>query len=163
METSKTLGKIFAEHKLIDSKGNHLIWKVLCSSNFSTKTPNFQNNKMRKKLLCCDNIEAEIFRFKNWHQPIVLKFNLNCETPSLTYLIICSGCNKEYIGQTRVQLKERLTIYRQHIRQPEYEKIEVEMHLRTCANRIFPSSKWKKIKSSENATNIISLKSLNRN
>ena len=25
LETSKTLGKIFAEHKLIDSKGNHLI------------------------------------------------------------------------------------------------------------------------------------------
>ena len=47
------------------------------------------------------------------------------------------GCNKEYIGQTGGQLKERLSIYRQHIRQPEYEKIEVERHLRTCAKRIF--------------------------
>ena len=38
---------------------------------------------------------------------------------------------KEYIAQTGGQLKERLSIYRQHIRQPEHEKIEVERHLRT--------------------------------
>ena len=41
------------------------------------------------------------------------------------------------IGQTGGELKERLSIYRQHIRQPEYEKIEVERHLRTCAKGIF--------------------------
>ena len=82
---------------------------------------------MRKKLLCCDYfIEGELFKFKNWHQPLILKSDYNSETPSL---FICSGCNKEYIGQTGGQLKERLRIYRQHIQQPKYEKIE--RHLRT--------------------------------
>ena len=80
---------------------------------------------------------AELFKFKNWHQPFVLKSNFNFETPNLIYVIICSSCNKEYIGQTRGQLKERLSIYRQHIRQPEYEKIEVKRHLQTCAKGIF--------------------------
>ena len=91
-------------------------------------------------------LEAELFNFKNWHQPFVLKSNFNCETPNLTYLIICSGCKKEYIGQTGGQLKERISIYRQHIRQPEYEKIEFERHLRTFAKgifKIFPFFKMK--------------------
>ena len=42
-------------------------------------------------------------------------------------------CYEKYIGQTGDQLKERLSIYRQDIRQPGYEKIEVERHLRTRA------------------------------
>ena len=91
-------------------------------------------------------LEPELFNFKNWHQPFVLKSNFNCETPNLTYLIICSGCNKEYIGQTGGQLKERISIYRQHIRQPKYEKIEFERHLRTFAKgifKIFPFFKMK--------------------
>ena len=100
---------------------------------------------MQKSSFCSDYIiAAELFKFKNWHQLFVLKYNFNCKTPNVIYVIICSSCNKEYIGQTRGQLKERLSIYRQHIRQPEYEKIEVKRHLRTCAKgifKIFPSSK----------------------
>ena len=66
--------------------------------------------------------------------------NFNCETPNLIYVIIYSACNKEYIGQSGGQLQEALiykSIYRQLIPQPEYEKIEVERHLRTCAKGIF--------------------------
>ena len=69
----------------------------------------------------------------NWHQTFILKSNFNLETSILIYVIISSGCNKEYIGQTTGQLEERLSFYRQHIQQTEYEKIEVERHLRTCA------------------------------
>ena len=112
--------------------------RILCSSNVSTDKPTFKITKCGKGCFYCDYIiETELFTFKNCHQPFVLKSNINCETPNLIYVIICSGCNKEYIGQTRGQLKERLSIYRQHIRQPEYEKVEVERHLRTCANEIF--------------------------
>ena len=109
LQRSKTWGKIFAKHKSIDCKRQPSNLKRLsCSSNFSTN---------------CDYIiEPELFKFKNRHQTFVLKSNFNCETPYLIYVIICSSCNKEYIGQTGGQLKERLIVYRQHIRQPEYEK-----------------------------------------
>ena len=86
----------------------------------------------------------------------VLMFNWKCVYiyiyiyiyiyPNLIYVVICSGCNKKYIGQTGGQLKKRLSIYRQYIRQPEYEKIEVEWHLRTCGKgifKIFPFFKMK--------------------
>ena len=148
LQTSKILGKIFAKHKLIDCKRQSSnLKRLLCSSNFSTNKPIFKTTKCGKSCFCCDYIiEAERFKFKNWHQPFVLKSNFNCKTPNLIYVIICSSWNKEYTGQTVGQLKERLTIYSQDIRQAEYEKIEVKIHLRTCAKgifKIFPFFKMK--------------------
>ena len=148
LQTSKTLGKIFAKHILIDCKRQPSnLKRLLCSSNFSTNKPTFKTTKCGKSCFCCDYIiAAELFKFKKWHQPFVLKPNFNCKTPNLRYIIVCSGCNKEYIGQTRGQLKERLSIYREDIRQPECEKIGVERHLRTCAKwifKIFPFFKMK--------------------
>ena len=138
-QTSKTLGNIFAKYKLIDFKRQPSnLKRLLCSSNFSSNKPTFKTTKGGKNCFCCHYIiEAEPFKFKNWHQPLIFKSNFNCETSILIYVIICSGCNKEYIGQTGGQLNERLSIYRQHIQQPEYQKIEVERHLRTCAKEIF--------------------------
>ena len=78
--------------------------------------------------------------------------NFNCETPNLIYVIFCSACNKEYIGQTGGQLKEALiykSIYRQLIGQPKYEKIEVERHLRICAKGIFKIFPFFKTKESQ--------------
>ena len=145
LQILETLSKMFAKHKLIDSKRQPSnLKRLLCSSNCSNK-PTFKTTKCRKNCFCCDYIiEAEFFKFKKWHQPFVLKSNFNCETPNLIYVIICSNCNKEYIGQTGGRLKERL--YRQHIWQPEYEKIEVERHLRTCAKGIFKVFPFFKIK-----------------
>ena len=52
--------------------------------------------------------EAELFKFKNWHQTFVLKSNFNCKIPNLIYVIICGGCNKEYTGHTEDSLKKEL-------------------------------------------------------
>ena len=123
-------------------KGNHLIWKY-----FYVLQTFQQINQLSKQQNAVVIIEAELFKCKNWHQTFVLKSNFNWETPNLIYVIICGGCNKEYIGHTGGQLKERVSIYRQHIRQHKYEKIEVERHLRTCAKgiiKIFPFLKMKK-------------------
>ena len=101
LQTSKTLGKIFTQHKLIDCKRQPSnLKRLLCSSNFSADKPTFKTAKCGKSCFCCDYIiEAELFKFKNWHQPFVLKFNFNCETPNLIYVIICSGCNKGTLMQ----------------------------------------------------------------
>ena len=117
LQTSENLGKIFTEQKLIDCKRQPSnLKRLLCSSNFSTNKPTFKTTKCGKSCFCCDFIiEAELFKFQNWHQPYFLKSHFNCETPNLIYVIICSGGNKEHIGQTGGQLKERLSIYRQHI------------------------------------------------
>ena len=51
---------------------------------------------------------------------------------------------RQYTGESGVgktQLRDRVRVYRQHIRQPEYQKLKVEEHLRTCGKgtvKIFP-------------------------
>ena len=112
------------------------------------RSENFQTFQQINQLSKQQNAE-KVCKFKNWHQPFIFNSNFKCETPNLIYVIICSGCNKEYCGQTGGHLKERLSIYRQHIRQPEYEKIEVERHFRTYAKgilKIFPFFKMKENK-----------------
>lgn len=42
-------------------------------------------------------------------------FFFNGETPNLIHIGICSVCHNEYNEQTGRQLKERLSIYIQHI------------------------------------------------
>ena len=62
---------------------------------------------------------------------------MTCDSRNLIYIVICPTCKEEYIGETRIgnsKLRDRVRIYRQHIRQPEYEKRKVEKHLRTCGN-----------------------------
>ena len=83
--TSKTLGKIFTKLKIIDCKRQPSnLKRFLCSSNFSTNKPTFKTTKSGKSCFCYDYIiQAELFKFQNWHQSFVLKFNFNCETLNL--------------------------------------------------------------------------------
>ena len=70
-ETSKTIGKIFAKHLLIDCKRQPSnLSGLLFLSNFSTNIPTFKITRCRKSCFCCNVI----------------------------YVIIYSGFNKEYIG-----------------------------------------------------------------
>ena len=112
--------------------------RLLCSSNFSTSQPTFKTKHCGKIWFFSHYIIGTgHFKLTNWHQPFILKSNFNGKSSNHILVIICSGCNKEYIRKNRGQLKQRLSCYRQHMRQPEYEKLEVEIHLRTCAKRTF--------------------------
>ena len=61
LQTSKTLGKIFAKHKLIDCKRQPSnLKRLLCSSDFSTNKSTFKTTKCDKSCFCCDYvIESE--------------------------------------------------------------------------------------------------------
>ena len=66
----------------------------------------------------------------------MLKNSFNCESSNLIYVVTCQG-RKEYIKETGCLVKERINIYRKHIRQPEYQQLVVEEHLRTCGDEKF--------------------------
>ena len=66
-----------------------------------------------------------------WKTPLTAK--------AVIYVVICQGCKEEYIGETGCLVKERINIYRQHIRQPQYQQLAVEEHLRTCGYGKFHS------------------------
>ena len=60
-----------------------------------------------------------------------MRVPFKCESKNLIHVVIFSGCREEYIGQTQIMLKQRLSTYRQHIQQPELQQIDVEGHIRT--------------------------------
>ena len=75
--------------------------------------------------------------FKTFSKKFEISVPFNCESKNLIYVIICSGCNEKYMGQTQAMLKERLHNFRQYIRQPKKQQIDVEGHIRTCGCRSF--------------------------
>ena len=47
---------------------------------------------------------------------------------------------EKYIGETgegKTKLRDSVRVYRQHIRQSQYQPLKVEVHLRVCSNREF--------------------------
>ena len=60
----------------------------------------------------------------------MLKNFFNCESINLIYIAICQGCKEKYIGEVGCLVKEWTSIYRQHKRQPQYQQLAVEEHLR---------------------------------
>ena len=65
---------------------------------------------------------------------------MTCDSANLIYVVIWSGFNGEYIGETGInkqKLRDRVRVSRQHIRQPEYQQLKVEGHLRNCSNGEF--------------------------
>ena len=69
---------------------------------------------------------------------------MTCESANLVYVTICSTCNKEYIGETgegKTSVRNRVRVYLQHIRQPQYQQLKCEEHFPTCGKgefKIFP-------------------------
>lgn len=68
--------------------------------------------------------------------------DLSCDSENLIYCVLCKGCNKCYIGQTGNSLRQRFTVHRQQIRDPNTRMIDLSEHLEICANStnysIFP-------------------------
>ena len=73
-----------------------------------------------------------------------MKNRLTCDSFNHIYVIICGSCKEEYIGETgdgKTKLRDRVRVYRYQIRQPQYQQLKAEGHLRVCGNgefRIFP-------------------------
>ena len=120
----------------------------MCKSKFSSQTEQCRLKKCGKSCFCCGYLlEGEGFQFKKTKTLFKVKYNFNCESSNLIYVIICSGCKEEYIGQTGTKLKERVSVYKQHINHPQYQMIKVEGNLRICGGgnfSIFPFFQIKK-------------------
>ena len=84
------------------------------------------------------------YTFKNVDKTFNLKAHFSCVSSNLLYIVICPTCGEEYTGETvvdKTKLRDCVRVYLQHIRQPEYQKLKVEEHLRTCGEgtfKIFP-------------------------
>ena len=81
---------------------------------------------------------------KNVDKTFNLKTYFSCHSCTFLYFIICPTYGEECTSKTEVgktKLRDRVWVYQQHIRQPEYQKFKLEENLRTCGKgtyKIFP-------------------------
>ena len=61
------------------------------------------------------------------------------DSRNLIYVATCPTKKSTLIRNSK--LRDRFRIYRQHIWQPEHEKLKVEKHLRTCGKGNFTKAK----------------------
>ena len=57
---------------------------------------------------------------------------MNCNAKNVIHLIRCSGCNREYIGQTS-NLRARVRIHKQQILNPNLRTLYVSKHITHCS------------------------------
>ena len=126
------MSSIFHRKKLVKSmsQGPNL-GRLLCRSKFESlhKNPNVKNC-----VSCPYLLKASLYQLKRVIKTFLLKSSFKSESSNLIYVVICQGCKEEYIGETGCLVKERINIYWQHIRQPQYQQLAVKEHLRTCGD-----------------------------
>ena len=103
--------------------------------------------------LCKHLIEGDIFNFRNG-KTFIVKTSMSCDVQNVVYVMVCTGCNKEYIGETGDFLRKRMNVHRQQIRDPNTRMLYVSEHIEMCAasnNPVFKVFPLLKI-NSENTT-----------
>ena len=143
IKTSSKSANIFKSYDLINStKQPRNLERLLCKTEYIVKEK-IKIRKCGKNCCSCDYInETDSIEFKNKKDgPFIIKSPFNCDSSNFVYLILCSGCNEEYIGQTSRTLRERIVLYRQHIHDETKRTSYVEKHLFKCGKgkfKIYP-------------------------
>ena len=135
----------FKDVKLIQSRRQAPnLKRILTKAEFSSKKPSVQKCG-DPRCQCCNNLLlADHYVFKRTGFRFVLKTSFTCDSSNLLYVLICDGCGEEYIGETGegvTVLRDRVRVYRQHIKDKTYQMLDVEGHVRQCGKggfKIFP-------------------------
>ena len=136
----------FKDIKLIKSQRQPSSLKKLSTPAIYSNKKEYCSKKCTKtRCACCDYIkEGSFHTFKTAGDIFYLKEDMTCESSDLIYVVICSTCNEEYIGETgeeKTRVRDRVSVYRQHIRQPHYQQLKCEEYFRICGKgqfKIFP-------------------------
>ena len=98
--------------------------------------------------LCKCMIVGNSFTFK-CGKTFYVTTSMGCEAKNLIYVMRCTGCDEEYIGETGDSLRHRMTVHRQQIRNSNFRILHVSNHIATCARncetpfKLFPLYKMK--------------------
>ena len=112
---------MFKNIKLIKSQRKpSSLKKFLTRAIYSNKKDQCSKKCPKTRCACCEYIkEGSFHTFKTTGDIFYLKENMTNESSGLLYVVICSTCNEEYIGETgegKTRVCDRVRVYRQHIR-----------------------------------------------
>ena len=141
LNTDPKMKKVINEKKVIKSKRQPKnLKKLLTRAKYTeedTETPTVKKCLRPNCGTCPHIMEKNTFEFKN-NLKFKIKCNMDCSCKEVIYVITCNGCQEHYIGQTQ-ELRKRVTVHKQQIRQQEYEQIPLSRHIRICAKNKNPN------------------------
>ena len=80
--------------------------------------------------LCDYLIEGNSLKLK-CGKTLEIKENTSCDVKNVIYIIICKGCKEEYIGETK-DLRARIRVHKQQIRDPNTRMLQMSHHIDNC-------------------------------
>ena len=86
----------------------------------------------RRKCGTCELIgNCSEVKLNNIKAPFKIKAKMDCDAEDIIYLLNCGGCHKQYIGETG-ELRARVRIHKQQIRDPNLQTLYVSHHIAHC-------------------------------
>ena len=109
--------------------------KHLMPARFVSNAENLptHNNDNNLKVTKCNNkrcgtcsliLECNEIKFKNSDKPFIIKSRMDCTAMDIVYLIRCTGCDKEYIGETS-NLRARVRVHKQQTLDPRLRHLHM--------------------------------------
>ena len=65
---------------------------------------------------------------------INIKVNANCKTRNIVYLMTCKQCQKQYVGETKLQLNQRINLHRSDVNTHKLERSPIAEHIHTTGH-----------------------------
>ena len=93
--------------------------------------------------LCSENNNylkpGKEFTFAETREEFRPQNTMDCSTSNSIYVITCSGCGENYIGETGDTLRHPMTVHKLQIREPTTKKLGISKHINACAAGIKPN------------------------
>ncbi len=110
---------------------------ILTKSYFSNNVGTVSRCESKHNCGCCDYIlTGSSFFFSNANITFNIKTDMNCGTKNLLYVLVCKGCDKYYIGQTSLELRNRLASHKSQIKNYQKSMCPVSQHVHFCAKKL---------------------------
>ena len=101
----------------------------------ATQNPSVKKCGRPRCTICSIILTGEKFVFQNG-KFITIKFDMDCSALNCIYVIRCSSCDLEYIGETN-NFRARTALHRSQINNPSYGFLKVSIHIRNCSDCSF--------------------------
>jgi len=143
LHKSERMDKVLQKKKIINSKKqSKSLKRYLTSSKFDfTETVPIVKKCTDKRCMTCPNlIEESSIYFKNGRH-FTVRQNMSCKSSNVIFSIICSNCEEFYVGETKNELRTRMTLHRQQTNHEDLTLIRANDHFHRCSNgrfKIFP-------------------------
>jgi hypothetical protein len=143
LNSSERMKNVLQKKKIINSKRQPKNLKGFLSSSkfdFQESSPSVKKCTDKRCMTCPSLIEGTSYTFKNGRTFAVMQ-DISCKTKNLVYAIICSNCGEFYVGETKTELRTRMTVHRQQTRHQDLTIIRANEHFHDCSGghfKIFP-------------------------